>query len=208
VAGSAGRGGPRRPKVFCIGFHKTGTSSLRDALEILGYRVTGPNGTRDPDIAAKLEPMVDALAEKFDAFQDNPWPLVWRRMDARHPGSKFILTVRDEAKWIESNAAHFGETDTPMRQLIYGVGHPKGNEAVYVERMRRHNREVSEYFRDRPDDLLTIDVTRGANWQTLCGFLGLPAPDVPFPHAQSRKRREVRDKGVLGRIAAPFVRPK
>jgi hypothetical protein len=191
-----------------VGFHKTGTSSVRDALMMLGYRVTGPNGTRDPDIAAKLESTVDALADLYDAFQDNPWPLVYRRMDARYPGSKFILTVRDESQWIESNVAHFGTTDTPMRTLIYGVGHPKGNEAVYVERMRRHNQEVAEYFGDRPNDLLTMDVTRNADWETLCGFLGLPVPQVPFPHAQSRRRREVRDRGVLGRVAAPFIRPK
>jgi Sulfotransferase domain len=201
-------GGRLRAKVFCIGFHKTGTSSLRDALGLLGYRVTGPNGTRDPDIATNLESMVDELAETFDAFQDNPWPLVYRRMDARYPGSKFILTVRDEASWIESNAAHFADTDTPMRTLIYGVGHPRGNEEIYVERMRRHNAEVREYFRDRPDDLLVMDVATNADWPTLSGFLGLPIPPVPFPHAQSRRRREVRERGLLGRIAAPFVRPK
>ena len=77
-----------RPKVFCIGFHKTGTTTMRAALEMLGYRVTGPNGTRDPEIAAKLEAMVDRLATEFDAFQDNPWPLVYRRMDAEWPGSR------------------------------------------------------------------------------------------------------------------------
>jgi UDP-N-acetylmuramate-alanine ligase len=40
-------------KVFCIGFHKTGTTSLAVALKTLGYRVTGPNGVHDPDIAGE-----------------------------------------------------------------------------------------------------------------------------------------------------------
>jgi len=87
-------------KVFGIGFHKTGTTTLRDALMMLGYRVTGPNGTKDPAIAAKLDEMVEDLSAHFDAFQDNPWPLVYRKMDALHPGSKFVLTVRDPDRWI------------------------------------------------------------------------------------------------------------
>ncbi len=102
--------------------------------------MTGPNGTKDPDIATKLAAMTEALAAEYDAFQDNPWPLVYRRMDALYPGSKFILTVRDPDRWLESSVRDFGERDSPMRQLIYGVGHPKGNEALYRERMLRHNR--------------------------------------------------------------------
>ena len=31
----------KNQKVFCIGFHKTGTTSMRDALNILGYKVAG-----------------------------------------------------------------------------------------------------------------------------------------------------------------------
>jgi hypothetical protein len=195
-----------RRKVFCVGFHKTGTSSMRNALQILGYRVTGPNGTKDPDIAANLYRMVEQLAAEYDAFQDNPWPIVYRQMDALHPGSKFILTVRDPQRWVRSNVRHFGERDTPMRQLIYGVGHPEGNEQVYVDRMLSHNREVAEYFAGRPDDLLTIDVTEDGNWGAICGFLGHPVPAVPFPHANDARRRELRRNwGLLGRIAAPFV---
>ena len=39
------------PKVFGIGFHKTGKTSLGHALERLGYRVAGPQGIRCPKIA-------------------------------------------------------------------------------------------------------------------------------------------------------------
>ena len=43
-----------KTKVFCIGFHKTGTTSLETALTKLGYKVTGCFGTKDPDIANKV----------------------------------------------------------------------------------------------------------------------------------------------------------
>ena len=36
-----------KAKVFCIGSHKTGTTSLEVALKKLGYRVTGGFGTKD-----------------------------------------------------------------------------------------------------------------------------------------------------------------
>jgi len=41
-------------KIFGISFHKTGTKSLARALSSLGYSVTGPNGTRDPEIATQV----------------------------------------------------------------------------------------------------------------------------------------------------------
>lgn len=172
-----------KKKVFCIGFHKTGTTSLEKALELLGYRVTGPNGTRDPDIASKVYDMADELVQQYDAFQDNPWPVIYREMDEKYPGSKFILTMRSPESWISSQVRDFGLRETPMRQWIYGAGCPEGNEAIYVARYERHNREVLEYFRDRPDDLLVMDLPKGDGWRKLCGFLDEPIPDEPFPHA-------------------------
>ena len=89
-------------KVFCIGFHKTGTTTMMHVLTELGYRVTGPNGVDSKNLARILGPLTVALSGRYDAFQDNPWPLVYREMDALHPGSKFILTIRDEQKWYNS----------------------------------------------------------------------------------------------------------
>lgn len=172
-------------KVFCIGFHKTGTTSLAEALQVLGYRVTGPNGVRDPDIATKVRPMAWELVEKYDAFQDNPWPILYRELDQRYPGSKFVLTVRSTESWMRSQLKHFGERETAMRKWIYGDTHgcPQGNEEVYVRRYETHNREVQEYFRDRPDDLLVMELAKGDGWEKLAPFLGKPMPAMPFPHA-------------------------
>ncbi len=168
-------------KVFGIGFHKTGTKSLQGALQILGYRVTGPNGVHDPDIARKVHEMSAALSDQYDAFADNPWPLLYREMDARHPGSKFILTVRPTADWIRSMVGFFGAHASPMREWIYGVGHPQGHEDVYTTRYEAHNAAVRTYFSDRPGDLLVIDLSEGGNWEKLCPFLGKPVPAQPFP---------------------------
>jgi len=179
-----------RSKVFGIGFHKTGTSSLAEALRLLGYRVTGPNGTSEPEIATKALPMALGLAREYNGFQDNPWPILYREMDAAFPGSKFVLTLRPVEDWIKSCVSHFGKRSTPMRQWIYGVGSPFGNEAIYIARYERHTREVLDYFRSRPQDLLILKITEGHGWRELCSFLEHDIPDLPFPHRNAASERK------------------
>lgn len=178
------------PKVFGIGFHKTGTTSLREALTTLGYSVAGPNGLEDPDIARNAHDLAFKLAERFDAFQDNPWPLLYRELDERYPGSKFILTLRPSDAWIESQVRYFGEEASPMREWIYGAGCPKGNEAVYVARYEQHNREALDYFSRRPEDVLVLTLSEGDGWDKLCAFLGKDIPNAPFPHSNRAADRE------------------
>jgi len=188
------------PKVFGIGFHKTGTTSLGEALRILGYRVTGPNGIHRTgmDHAMAMATALDLLP-RYDAFQDNPWAELFREMDREVPGSRFVLTVRPEEAWLQSVVGHFGPRSTPMREWIYGTGHgsPLGNEDLYLDRYRQHNRDVREHFADRPHDLLEIDITRGDGWELLCPFLGLDVPDRDFPHSNSASTRS--DAGLLRR---------
>jgi Sulfotransferase domain len=184
-------------KVFCIGFHKTGTKSLSAALTALGYRVTGPNGTQDPDIARNVYAMAFDLVTRFDAFQDNPWPIIYKELDRHCPGSKFVLTIRSSETWIESQLQHFGAGVTPMRQWIYGAGCPEGNEELYLRRFESHNREVLAYFKDRPADLLVMNLAEGDGWEKLCAFLGKERPEIPFP----RKNRATERKNPRPRAA-------
>ena len=177
-------------KVFCIGFHKTGTTSLAVALKLLGYRVTGPNGAKDPNIEKTAFAMAYALVSKYDAFQDNPWPIIYKEMDVRYPNSKFILTLRNSDTWIKSQVSYFGFKETPMRKWIYGVGCPKGNEDIYVKRFEDHNKEVHDYFSNRPQDLLVLDFSHGDGWELLCSFLDVDIPNIPFPHVNKSSDRE------------------
>ncbi len=185
-----------KSKVFCIGFHKTGTTSMEKALKQLGYRVTGGNWVRDPQVRELALQRAMEIVPRFDAFQDNPWPMLYQQMDKAFPGSKFILTVRDPQKWIASMVKNFGTDVTPMREWIYGVGRgfPKDNEERYVARYNRHNEEVLEYFKGRRD-LLIMNLTEGDGWEKLCHFLGEAIPQLPFPKANVRT-----EKGFAGKI--------
>lgn len=182
------------------------------ALDILGYRVTGMNGVTKKDIRNKALKIAMREAECFDAFQDNPWPMLYKEMDELYPGSKFILTLRPSEKWIASVVRHFGRTDEPMREWIYGpgCGHPRGNEDVYIERYERHNREVQDYFKDRPGDFLSVDITAGNGWEALCPFLGHEIPDIPFPYDNqaSIRRQPAYVAAAVGRRLRRVFVPK
>jgi hypothetical protein len=181
-----------RPKVFGIGFHKTGTTSLGAALEHLGYGVCrGARPLRDALghrrlmehlRQARFESIVD-VADRFDACVDNPWFMLYRELDRRFPGSRFILTVRDESQWLASALHYYGHSESEIRQWIYGdgAGSPVGNEATYLYHYRLHNESVQAYFKDRPRQLLIVDWTSGG-WRTLASYLGHEPPDAPFPH--------------------------
>ncbi|QQD18427.1 hypothetical protein I6N98_00690 [Spongiibacter nanhainus] len=185
----------KQRKVFCLGFHKTGTTSLGVALDMLGYRVSGAFGVNDPDIAEHVVEQALKRATDFDAFQDNPWPILYRELDAAFPGSKFILLLRDADAWIQSQVKHFGQRETPMRRWIYGDEHgcPAGNEAVYLRCYQTHNQSVLTYFSQRPDDLLVLNLAEGEGWQALCAFLDEPVPAAPFPHANTASKRKKRN---------------
>lgn len=192
---------PGDSKVFCVGFHRTGTSSLRAALEILGYRVCGSVATEEPDIADRVHQIAESLLDRYDAFEDNPWPVLFRELDQLRPGSRFILTIRPADAWVRSVVRFFDTKTTPMREWIYGAGSPVGNETLYRERFERHNEEVLRYFRDRPRDLLVLRVTEGEGWKELCGFLGHDLPEVAFPHlVPSRPPRDDPEPSPLERL--------
>ena len=103
----------KKNKVIGIGFHKTGTSTLDVILCKLGYTVLGVRKGLALNLFRNDIESVLKVTEEYDAFQDNPWPLLYKELDTKYPKSKFILTIRDEKKWINSVVNHFGDTVVP-----------------------------------------------------------------------------------------------
>ncbi|MCW8091298.1 sulfotransferase family protein [Alteromonas sp. ASW11-130] len=191
----------KKTKVFCVGFHKTGTSSFTVAMRKLGYAVTGPDGVTDENIAENALSMALQKAHNYDAFQDNPWPIFYRELDAAFPNSKFILTERKPTAWINSQLTHFGDKCTPMRRWIYGEGCPLGHEDIYLKRYTQHIYEVKEYFKSRPRDFLTMNFAEGDGWEKLCTFLNEPIPDELFPNVNKASERKIFSPSNLKRYA-------
>lgn len=184
-------------KVFCIGWHKTGTTTIGSALLQLGFSVLGCRlDMVHPLRSGNLEIPL-SLAGEFDAVQDVPWACLYKELDQRYPNSLFILTIRGESDWLSSAKRHFGSMDIPLHEWIYGKGVLIGNESLYVERFRKHQSGVLKYFKNRPDDLLIFDLTQGDGWDKLCNFLSINKPSTKFPHEnKAPENRNTREKAI------------
>ncbi|MFB6305867.1 MAG: sulfotransferase family protein [Flavobacteriales bacterium] len=189
-------------KIICVGFQKTGTSSLREALKILGYRVgdTKPY-LLYPILRGNYNKVLKVL-NKYDAVEDNPWPLIFDEIDKRVQGCKFILTERDEEHWYKSVSEHIGDLRAPMHEWIYGKGKglPKYHKENALKIYRNHYKRVREYFKDRPNDLLILNFEKGDGWEKLCEFLNCPIPDSPFPIENKRTPEKGNKKNPVKKI--------
>ena len=98
----------KRSKVFGIGYAKTATSSLAKALTILGYKcIHDPYNVLPIYFPSELEKFNkdSSTLEDNDAFIGVVC-LIYKELDTAYPGSKFILTVRDEDRWLKSIRGH------------------------------------------------------------------------------------------------------
>ncbi|MEX2595908.1 MAG: sulfotransferase family protein [Salibacteraceae bacterium] len=185
-------------KVFCIGFMKTGTTTLNRALSILGYRVSHNSWRWLKYIFRNDWQSIKDKMNEWDAAEDNPIPLIYKELDQLFPGSKFILTTRDPEKWYDSVSYHIGNLKTPMHEWLFGRGKglPKQDKEHSIRIFNTHRERVIEYFKDRPEDLLIIDVTEIQNWNTICSFLDEEIPSTPFPHANKTNYKNDKHAGI------------
>jgi hypothetical protein len=165
-----------RQKVFCVGLGKTGTTSLKEALRMLGYRTIR--------LPLEWQGITD-----FDAALPGVSAAMYRELDKAFPGSRFILTLRDVDGWLKSIERDMGrkqdvqreraEERKRMLEMLYGS--PVFDRERFRQTFHDHQAGVRSYFEARPDDLLVLDVTRSSGWDDLCGFLEEPVPAEPFP---------------------------
>jgi hypothetical protein len=195
-------------QVIGAGLGRTGTLSLKAALEELGFAkcyhmvevLAHRNDARIWDAAARGEPVDwDALFAGYQSTVDWPSCSFYKELSERYPGAKVILTVRDPERWYDSarQTIYFVRNAMPrwvgafmprmrafvrMVDRIIWTGTFQGrfeDRAFAIEVFKRHNDEVR---REVPADrLLVYDVREG--WGPLCAFMGVPVPDgKPFPH--------------------------
>lgn len=177
--------GQEYPRVFGIGLSRTGTTSLCGALGVLGY-----TSAHNPDPTGFLRGDFSLFEGAYDAGSDISVAAFYRELDEAFPGSLFVLTLRDAEAWLRSVVVHFanlpknstGGARGVVRERVYGTHWPTPEQ--FLASYKRHIAEVAQYFDGRPD-LLVMDVTKGEGWDQLCGFLGVPIPDVPFPKSNA-----------------------
>lgn len=188
--------------VIGAGFGRTGTLSLKLALEQLGlgrcYHMMEVFQIPDApqqwlDAAAGRPVDWNTVFLGFGATVDWPSASFYRQLAGAYPKAKVVLTLRDAEAWFESTQAtifahDFSQAPNPvwgqmaMRvigDLFEGRMHDRDK---LIDVYERHNAEVQQVI--PPERLLVYEVAEG--WAPLCGFLGLPVPDGPLPKVNSR----------------------
>jgi hypothetical protein len=191
------------------GFGRTGTSSLKTALEHLGFGPChhmfevrdNPDQLPDWEAAARGEPVDwDRVFRGYRAQTDWPGARYWRELARHYPDARVVLTVRDPDDWFDSVQATIapfiaarGTHPSPHVDAIAEMGYRMIAVQVFADRLsdREHATRV---FREHvaavqaeipARRLLTFDLREG--WGPLCCFLGAEVPDMPFPHTNSSK---------------------
>ena len=173
-------------KVFGIGLSKTGTTSLARALEILGYNVKDCLGITKYS-KGDLSSINETALDTYDALTDTPIPNFYRELDKKYPNSKFILTVRDMDGWLNSCRKQFNKKLAEKRSDAANQLFLELYDTVIFEEKKfrtgyqKFTEGVLEYFKDRPNDLLIIDISKGEGWEKLCPFLDKPLQKTLFP---------------------------
>lgn len=176
-------------KVFGLGLARTGTTSLHEAMGVLGL-VSAPDSI----------PLLDSIDLEFlkqhDAFFDNPIPFRYRALETVCPSSKWIVTQRPVDDWLTSMDWLFGPGLDRLKPDMRRIGdrvHRQlyGSDRFDEERLRalyeRHYASLNEWVEGR--DSVWINVENGFSWEPICALLDVPVPDVDFPHANRRQRR-------------------
>ena len=141
-------------------------------------------------------------------FQDAPfsYPYTFIAMDQAFPGSKFILTLRDNAdKWYDSlirfHGKLWGNGNVPptteelknatyiykgfpyyARFCVHNVSEDDPyNKNVFIEYYKMHNKNVIDYFRHRLDDLVTVNLKNPEDYSKFCDFIGCKQKRSGFP---------------------------
>lgn len=182
-------------KLFCLGLHKTGTTSLKKAMQLEGYSVATFFGIDDPMIGVHGLDTALSRVENYDVFQDDPWYLYYREFYQHVPDAKFVLLLRDDEEWYQSCLSHFAGTENHVRNLVYGEGNsdPVGRKQIWISRKKQHEENVRAFFKEDPDALLELAITAGEGWEKLGPFLGVTPQHPDFPKtntAQGRKHHE------------------
>jgi hypothetical protein len=195
-------------KVIGAGLGRTGTHSLATALEQLGFGpcyhmfAFGQHPEHLPVWKAALYGQTVDWAKLLEGFQASvEWPGVAflpQLLDA-FPAAKVILTVRDPRSWVES----INNTVFDGLQLSQFNPDPLQRERSAFTREMILERTFSGRFRDAEHVMRVFDghnqLVRqlvpaanllefqiGAGWGPLCGFLGVPVPNIPFPRTNHR----------------------
>lgn len=202
-------------KIFNIGLPKTATTSLNEAFMLLGFQTRhNPKQFRkqaaegqyhfEPDDWRALTNFGEHFYPQLDQTypnskfiltvrEENAWLASWQKQIGETTGNEvstryaWALPLRQlQAAVRETLTGQIRFTHLHARLSIFGVYKFHAERCLYVYRLHRKNAE--EYFKNRPNDFLIMDICAGDGWEQLCPFLEIATiPAAPFPSRRPEK---------------------
>lgn len=187
-------------KIIGSGLGRTGSASLKAALEHLGFpchhmiEVFMHMDSLPLWVDAfQGRPDWSAIYKDYTATADYPGCIFWRELAAEYPDALVLHTQRDPDEWFDSTQATIfaprGPTEQPppplkpmFDALMSRLPADRHDRAAMTAYFRRHNEEVAREIPAKR--LLVYNVAQG--WEPLCRFIGVPVPTVPFPKVNTR----------------------
>ena len=190
--------------VIGAGLGRTGTLSLKQALEMLGFgpchhmtEVSADRARQAPlwnRVAGGEERDWEAVFAGYRSTVDWPGCHYFAELAEAFPQAKVILSRRDADGWYASMAKTILQFPLPEWQpyrpgeamdprwfiseivMCQTFGNRRDKASV-IASYHRHNALVRN--RIPSGRLLEFEAAQG--WEPLCAFLGVPVPDAPFP---------------------------
>lgn len=194
-------------EVIGAGFGRTGTMSLKMALETLGVgpcyhmieEMTHPEHDLIWQDATDCKPVDwDALFTGYCAAVDWPAAAFWPELSAHFPEAKIILTTRDSEAWFKSisNTIFATLRSEPSAQEALNPAHRRMTHSLIVDRVFKekiddrdavldiYQKNTERVIRDIAPSCL-LQYHPGDGWEPLCEFFGLAVPDKAYPHVNN-----------------------
>lgn len=209
-------------EIIGAGFGRTGTLSLKMALEELGLgpcyhmmEVHKEQGRAAVWLEASqgASPNWEVIFDGFESTVDWPACTFWRELAVTYPDAKVLLSQREAGGWHKSvmNTIYRAMTSVPddategspvtsvamaidlvLRRTFDG----KLADAEYaIEVFNKHNQAVRDAI--APERLLVYEPGQG--WEPLCEFFDVPVPATNYPHANTTESFQQLFAGAAGK---------
>ncbi|CAO3647976.1 unnamed protein product [Mucor hiemalis] len=201
-------------EIIGAGLGRTGTLSLRNALNQLGYKTHHMydvilDSTQVPEIFEEAyknphDPVDwERAYQGYTAAVDWPTTAFFDKLYDLHPDAKVILTVRDPQDWVRSVSGTIHEWPNvdetwpsnilrarKMARVIVRDGELGGpitpdREQELFDKFVNHTEHIKSIV--KPENLLVFNLGEDG-WEKLCSFLGKEVPKgLPYPHDNKGK---------------------
>lgn len=187
-------------EVVCLGLFRTGTNSLKKALEILGYKkchhffefCDHPEQEEYINNLCRKETTdLNCLYRDYDCAADVPTALFPEEIFSQYPNALYVANTREIDSWYASclETVFFEpKASKPHIECLNDFiwkdyfNDKFGEKEHAIKRFNEHYEHIRKII---PKNQLLDNYTVKDGWESLCHFLKKEIPTCPFPITNS-----------------------